>query len=72
MKNCATTLTRRTMVVEEQIETKTIEQLGYEAAEKVVREYLNIYAFPFMNGDDRDKWVAERLRKIRWRFFEPI
>ena len=64
-----TTITRQTVF--ERIEINPIEQIGYEVADKIVKEYLG-HTYPFKTDDQRKEWVAERLQKVRQRYFEPI
>ncbi|WP_300977424.1 hypothetical protein [Flavobacterium sp.] len=45
---------------------------GYEQGWQILQEYFNEYMYPLLNGDQRDAFFIERLRKTRERFFTPI
>ena len=45
---------------------------GMEMAWQAVHEYLNGAKYPLIRDKERDKWVANRLRKIKERYFDPI
>ena len=70
MNNSTLTITRHGVF--ERIEINPIEQTGYQAAEKAVKDYLSLNMYPGITGEDRKQWVANRLQKIRWRYFEPV
>jgi len=70
MNRYPTTITRQTVF--ERIEINPVEEIGYKVAENIVREYLSTEIFPLVDGSRRKEWVAERLQKVRQRYFEPI
>lgn len=45
---------------------------GYEQGWQILQEYFNGYMYPLLNGDKRDAFFIERLRKTRERFFTSI
>ena len=38
---------------------------------KVIDEYMNPYAYPLINGVERDEWLLDRLKKIRQKYILP-
>jgi hypothetical protein len=39
---------------------------------RICRDYVDLYQYPLVKGDDRDKWLAERLQKFRIRYYDKI
>jgi hypothetical protein len=51
---------------------KELDLIALKKAVEVVQEYLYPHCYPFIEGEEREQWVAERLKKIRERYFLPI
>lgn len=49
-----------------------IRQKGLAEAIFVLDEYFDSSYMPLVRGEDRDKLFTEKLRKIKWRYFDPI
>ena len=45
---------------------------GYEQGLQLLKDYFDNYAYPLLNGEQRDTYFMNKLRKTRERFFEPI
>jgi hypothetical protein len=39
---------------------------------RICRDYIDVYEYPLVTGEERDKWLAERLKKYRIRYVEKI
>lgn len=45
---------------------------GFEQGVKCIEDYFNVYAYPLLNGEDRDEFFFNQLRNIYNRFFMPV
>ena len=67
---------QRSSLVEMATQQQSIEELMLQEAEKytciAVQEYLHRSAYPFIQGKARDKWLCDRLNKIRQKYILPV
>lgn len=52
--------------------TEILHRAGFAQALSAMTDYLNRRAYPLLSGKDRDKWLADRMRKVRDRYFEDL
>ncbi len=43
-----------------------------EDIDRVINEYCNLNYCPLRVGENRDKWLLERVKKIKVRYFDVI
>ena len=51
---------------------EVLELKGYEQGLQLLKDYFCKYSYPLLNGEQRDAFLMDKLRKTRERFFEPI
>ncbi|RTY80699.1 hypothetical protein EKL97_10565 [Flavobacterium sp. LS1P28] len=51
---------------------EVLELKGYEQGLQLLKDYFCKYSYPLLNGEQRDAFFMDKLRKTRERFFEPI
>ncbi len=55
-----------------QIADAIVRERANELVQKAVSDYLHPSMYPFIQDEARDKWLAEKLRKIRERYLKPL
>jgi hypothetical protein len=48
------------------------DESGFVVLMRICRDYVDDYKMPLLNGENRDKWLAERLTKYRIKYLEKI
>jgi hypothetical protein len=48
------------------------DDVAFVALMRICRDYVNNGNYPLMQGEKRDKWLIERLKNYRIRFFDRI
>lgn len=49
-----------------------LQQRGYAMATEIMQQYLNQKNMPFVRGAERDTWLADKMRRIKERYFDKI
>lgn len=49
-----------------------VKMKGLQQAQTILLEYMSDYSYPLLQGEERDKFFMNRLRKVKERYFEPI